>query len=287
MKEIKKKSDSKTHSTSENIKEKNENNSNNTSTLVVAILILVILNVLLSFSIILTKETPMHDSQIKNIESKVNAIDNFFRENIPEYDPDYVAGNDNMDSTNSGDISADDDPMKGSVDAPVTIIEFSDFQCPFCRKYYEESYLQLKEDYIDTGKVKYVFRDFPLNFHPVAIPAAVAANCVREQEGDVGYFAIHDKFFDEQAKLGTGTVQFTQSDIDKWVSEVYPNLDMTAYETCLDDPAQIEEIQNDLKDGTLAGVSGTPSFFINGIQLVGAQPYSVIKQTIEKELSKQ
>src|SRR3989344_7320374 len=86
-------------------------------------------------------------------------------------------------------VSADDDPVLGDKNAPVTIIEFSDYQCPFCRKFWTEILPSIKSEYIDTGKVKFVYRDFPLtSIHPSAEPAAEATNCVREQGGDEAYF---------------------------------------------------------------------------------------------------
>lgn len=89
----------------------------------------------------------------------------------------------------------DDDPILGSANAPVTMIEFSDYQCPFCHSFWKQTLPQIKKDYIDTGKVKFVYRDFPLNIHPMAEPAARAANCAGEQGK---YWEYHDKIFGEQ-----------------------------------------------------------------------------------------
>ncbi len=180
-------------------------------------------------------------------------------------------------------VSMDDDPVLGEDDAPVTIIEFSDYQCPFCRKFWQDTFTQLKEDYIDTGKVKFVYRDYPLNFHPMAIPAAEAANCAREKGGDEAYFKMHDKMFEEQNKLDGGsvqsTVQFTKEDLKKWAKDIGYNID-----SCLDSGKHAQEIQDDFADGGSAGVQGTPAFFINGRLLSGAQPYAAFKQAIDAEL---
>lgn len=92
--------------------------------------------------------------------------------------------------------SADDDPFIGNANAPVTMIEFSDYQCPFCLRFWSETLPQIKKDYIDTGKVKFVYRDFPLNIHPMAEPSARAANCAGEQGK---YWEYHDKIFSEQS----------------------------------------------------------------------------------------
>src|SRR3989344_9492200 len=123
-------------------------------------------------------------------------------------------------------VSIDDDPILGNKNAPVTIIEFSDYQCPFCRKFWTETFNQLKAEYIDTGKVKFVYRDFPLtSIHPAAEPAAEAANCVRELGGDEAYYKMHDKIFQEGNILDggdpvtgpvRGTAQFGATELKKW-----------------------------------------------------------------------
>lgn len=93
-------------------------------------------------------------------------------------------------------VSLDDDPKQGNNDAKIAIVEFSDYECPFCQRHFQQTYPQLKTNYIDTGKTLFVFRDLPLPFHdPIATQAAVAANCVREQGGDEAYFKFHDQYF--------------------------------------------------------------------------------------------
>ncbi len=185
-------------------------------------------------------------------------------------------------------VSADDDPVLGDKDASVEIIEFSDYQCPFCRKFWTETLPSIQKDYIGTGKVKFVYRDFPLGFHPAAILSAEAANCAREKGGDDAYFKMHDKIFQEQNILDGGdantgpvqsTVQFTAEDIKSWAKEIGYDID-----SCLDSGKYKDEIQKDLNDGSSAGVQGTPGFFVNGKPVSGAQPYSVFKQLIDSEL---
>ncbi|MBI3334227.1 DsbA family protein [Candidatus Pacearchaeota archaeon] len=170
-------------------------------------------------------------------------------------------------------VDADDDAVLGDSDAPVTIIEFSDYECPYCGKHYTETYPQLKREYIDTGKVKLVFRDFPLSFHPNALPAALAAECVKEKGGDDAYFAYHDILFENQATLSTANMK-------AWADELGYNID-----SCLDSQKYADEVREDTADGSAAGVQGTPSFFINGRQLSGAQPYSAFKQAIDAALA--
>lgn len=178
-------------------------------------------------------------------------------------------------------VSADDDPMLGNEKAKVTIIEFSDYQCPFCRTFWRDTFSQIKKEYLNTNKVRFVYRDFPLSFHPMADASAQAANCAGDQNK---YWEMHDKIFGEQEKLGQGTVTYTVQDLKKWASEI--SLNKSKFEQCLDSDKYKEEVQKDFADGSAAGVSGTPSTFVNGRQLVGAQPFATFKAIIEEELNK-
>ena len=182
-------------------------------------------------------------------------------------------------------VSIDDDAIYGDKDAPVTLIEFSDYQCPFCRKFWQDTLPSIKKDYIDTGKVKLVFRDFPLGFHQSAIPAAEAANCAREKGGDEAYYKMHDKLFQEQNILDGGsvssTVQFTATDMKKWAKDIGYDID-----SCLDSGKYKDEIQKDLRDGTAAGITGTPGFIIldkdnKATSISGAQPSTVFDSALK------
>lgn len=186
--------------------------------------------------------------------------------------------------------SVDDDAVLGDKNAPVTIIEFSDYQCPFCRKFWTETFNQIKKEYIDTGKVKFIYRDFPLSsIHPAAELAAEAANCVREKGGDEAYYKMHDKIFQEGNILDggdpntgpvRGTAQFGATELKKWAKDLGYNID-----SCLDSGKYASEVQKDLTDGQAAGGQGTPYFVINGKPLSGAQPFAAFKQVIDAELS--
>lgn len=191
------------------------------------------------------------------------------------------AGNVAVAPTEPVDVSPDDDAFLGKENAPVTVIEFSDFQCPFCRKFATDTVPQLKKEYIDTGKVKFVYRDFPLSFHPGATPAAQGAECAREQGK---FWEMHDVIFAEQAKQGAGTIEFTADDVKKWAGNV--GLNTTKFNQCLDSGKYKEEVEKDFSDGSAAGVSGTPATFINGRLVVGAQPFSALKVIIDEELKK-
>ncbi|NCN06653.1 MAG: DsbA family protein [Candidatus Pacebacteria bacterium] len=185
-----------------------------------------------------------------------------------------------------GTASIDDDAVLGDADAPVTIIEFSDYECPFCKRHFTDTHPKLVENYIQTGKVKLVFRDFPLAFHdPLATQEAIAANCAKEQSGDAGYYAFHDEIFARTASNGNG---LDATKIQKIATDLGLNID--SFTTCLDDPAMAEEVQKDLADGSAAGASGTPSFIIgkstsNGViegdLVVGAQPYATFETIID------
>ncbi len=166
-------------------------------------------------------------------------------------------------------VSADDDPAIGPADAPVTIIQFAEYQCPYCGKA-GEAVDEVMAKY--EGKVRMVYRDFPLSFHPRAIPAAVAANCAGEQGK---YWEMHKSLMADQRAL-------EEADLTARAEQL--QLDMAKWNTCRQDPKQAEEVQKDFEDGQAVGVSGTPAFFINGLMISGAQPFSEFERIIEREL---
>lgn len=180
--------------------------------------------------------------------------------------------------------SADDDPFLGSRDAKVTIIEFSDYQCPFCRSFWRDTLNQIKQEYIDSGKsVEFVYRDFPLStIHPMAQKYAEAAECSQDQNK---YWQMHDKIFEEQDKLGQGTIgAYGVDDIKRWGGEL--GLNILEFNQCLDSGKYASEVKKDFEDGSKAGVGGTPTFFINGQVVVGSQPFEDFKNIIDAELEK-
>jgi len=173
-------------------------------------------------------------------------------------------------------VSADDDPALGQADAPVVIVEFSDFQCPYCARFARQTFPQIKREYIDTGKVKLVFRDFPLSFHKNAALAAEAAQCAYEQDA---FWEMHDRIFAGQSEWA-GSSEAKQIFI-QYAEEL--GLDRGRFRECLDSGRYQEEVRQDFKDGASYGVTGTPTFFINGRKLVGAQPFSTFQRLIEAE----
>lgn len=179
------------------------------------------------------------------------------------------------------DVLADEDAFLGKADAKVTIIEFSDFQCPFCRRLWKDTLPKIKAEYIDAGKVMFVYRDFPLSFHAGAQKAAEAAECAEDQGK---FWEMHDKIFAEQDKQGTGTIQFGIADLKKWARQI--GLNTQQFNDCLDSDKYKAEVEKDFADGSAAGVTGTPNTFVNGIKVNGAQPYENFKKIIDEELAK-
>ena len=182
-------------------------------------------------------------------------------------------------------ISADNDPVMGDPDAPITIIEFSDFQCPFCARFDSQTLPLIFEEYIDQGKVKLVFRDFPIqSIHPNAVPASVAAECANDQ----GKFKdMHDILFDNQNEWNRQETANALSLFSQYATEI--QLEQETFDSCLTSGKHIEEIKKDLQDGQEYGVTGTPGFFIGNdeigyVQLKGAQPFESFKKVIDAQL---
>ncbi|MBI4411692.1 MAG: thioredoxin domain-containing protein [Deltaproteobacteria bacterium] len=168
-------------------------------------------------------------------------------------------------------VSVDDDPSKGDAKAPVTLVEFSDFQCPFCKRA-RETVSKVLETY--GNKVHYVFRDYPLSFHKQAKKAAEAAECAGDQKKYWEYNAI---LWEKQG----------QQEIDKlkgYAKEL--GLNEKKFAECLDSDKYAEEVDKDLNDGIAAGVSGTPAYFVNGMLISGAQPFERFKELIDEELER-
>lgn len=190
--------------------------------------------------------------------------------------------NDNINNINTASIvggdnnnflfAEDEDYFKGNLDAPVIIVEFSDFQCPFCAAFYQNTLPKIEENYIKTGKVKFVFRDFPLPSHVNAQKAAEAAECAGEQNK---FWEMHNMIFDNQEKIGIADLKQNAK---------FLGINVAAFDGCLDSGKYADEVKKDLNDGSVAGVSGTPTFFINGEKLVGAQSFSVFEGIIERKL---
>ena len=166
----------------------------------------------------------------------------------------------------------DDDAVKGEESAPVTIVEFSDFECPYCSRFYSQTLSQIEENYIDTGKVKMVHRDYPLPFHGNAQKAAEATECADDQGK---FWEMHDMLYENNTALSVDNIKGYAAEL---------GLNTGDFDSCLDSGKYYDEVQKDMADGSAAGVTGTPGFLINGELVVGAQPYAVFEQAIEKAL---
>jgi protein-disulfide isomerase len=182
-------------------------------------------------------------------------------------------------------ITADDDPVLGSADAPVTMIEFSDFQCPFCARFYSETLPLIKDNFIDTGLVKMVYRDFPLqSIHPNAIPAAVASECADDQGA---YWEYHDMLFENVSVWGPMEIPSAVEQFKSYATDL--GLDVGTFSECLDTGKYVTEVTGDYTDGVAYGVTGTPAFFLGSeqtgyFQLSGARPYPEFQFAIEQIL---
>lgn len=167
------------------------------------------------------------------------------------------------------DVPLGDAPVKGDPNAPLTIVEYSDFQCPYCSRFTADTLGTLLDEYVTTGKAKLVFKDFPLEqIHPQAAKAAEAARCVRELGGDEAFWSMHDKLFAGQQEWSGNTAAVDV--FAKYAGEV--GVDAAAVKTCVDSGKHTAAVQADLQEGIQLGVQGTPTFFLNGQSFVGAQP---------------
>ena len=174
-------------------------------------------------------------------------------------------------------IKLDGAACRGPKDAKVTMVEWSDFQCPFCAKGYTTVEQQVLKEYGD--KVKFCFKDFPLGFHPWAEPAAIAAECVREQKADA-YWKVYDGFFQNQKDVNPANVKEKA-----WSFAEPEKIDKAKFDECFDQKKTQAGVKSDMAEGSAVGVTGTPSFVINGRLLVGAQPFEQFKAVIDDELA--
>ena len=170
-------------------------------------------------------------------------------------------------------VDLGDSPSRGNKNATVTIVEFSDFQCPYCSKV-EPTIKRVMADY--AGKVRFVFRDYPLPFHEHAQKASEASHCAEAQDKNK-YWPMHDAMFSNQDKLDVDGLKSLAKGI---------GLDEKKFAECLDSGAQKATVDANQKAGAAVGVQGTPHFFVNGHTLNGAQPYEEFMKVIDHELAK-
>ena len=180
-------------------------------------------------------------------------------------------------------LNLGDNETKGDPNAKLTLVEFSDYQCPFCGRHERDTNPQIQKEYVETGKVKYVFLDLPLeSIHKLAFKAAEAANCAAEQGK---YWEMHDRLFESQQAL------------EPWAPHAEAiGLDVARFQECLDSGRQAAEVRRDMAEAQKAGISGTPGFFLaytdpksSSVRTVasikGAQPFAAFKAEIDRLLA--
>ncbi len=223
--------------------------------------------------IILTAGLGFLTDKVNSLEKKVSLISS-----------NAQLGSDTVTPPQIVDVEIGSLPINGDKNAPITIVEFSDFECPFCKAFFDDAYPEIKEKYIDTGKVKFSYRHFPLNsIHPNAQIAAEASECANEQNA---FWEYHDLLFENQEDWAALTGNAVNTAFTRYASQVGGGLDQDKFLSCLDSNKYAQNVNDDLTAGSAVQVDGTPAFFVNGYRMVGAQPFSEFERIIEQELAK-
>ena len=180
-------------------------------------------------------------------------------------------------------ISSGHLPLLGKENAKVTIVAFSDLQCPYCKKFIDDGTLeQIKKEYVDNGKVAFAFRHFPLtSIHPNAQKAAEAAECANEQGQ---FWKFHDLVFENQDTWSPLTTDDAINSFVDYAGQL--GLNTSQFQSCVESDKYKDAVDGDTNDGFAAQVDGTPAFFVNGVRVVGAVPFEQFKTIIEEELKK-
>ena len=166
-----------------------------------------------------------------------------------------------------------DDHVRGNPDAAITLVEFSDFQCPFCERFHPTAQQALDEYGND---ISWIYKHFPLdNIHPQARPAAEASECVWEQKGNDGFWEFTDAMFDNQSRLGDAFFEEVAQEI---------GVNLPKFQNCVSERKYQDKVEQDYQQGLQAGVTGTPGSFVNGIPVKGAVPYEQLKSIIDSQL---
>jgi protein-disulfide isomerase len=181
-------------------------------------------------------------------------------------------------------INLEGQPSRGSADAKIILVEYSEYQCPFCARHTTQTNPQIEKNYVETGKIRHVFKDFPLEFHKSAPKAAEATMCAEDQGK---YWEMHEMLFNNQKALAI-------DDLKKYATDL--GLDVAKFEQCLNGGAKAEQIKADMEEARKAGISGTPAFILaivdpqnpkmaKGVKVMsGARPYDFFKEEIDKML---
>ncbi len=245
-----------------------------------------IVGILISISIYAGSKGSNVDEEIEDISSRLSDIEKV----ISPTDLGNNAQPQDIPPAQDVTVSIDDDPILGDKDAAkVAIVEFSDYECPFCEKFKSGAMAKIREEYINSNKAILVFRDLPLDFHdPAATREAVAGECVQDIGGDDKYFEYHDKIFETSPGNGGG---ISDADLSKLAGEI--GVDEGKVKTCIEDGKFSDEVINDKDDAAAAGINGTPGFVVGkldsdgnveGEVVSGALPFESFKPIIEKYL---
>jgi protein-disulfide isomerase len=234
---------------------------------------------------------PQSEDEVKGIRRDLDAVRDSLKviqnelETIKKLLQQRPAGAAQPQAFKEATISIDGAPVLGEKTAKVTLVEFSDYQCPFCKRNFEQTFPQIDKEYIKTGKVKYVFRAYPLeSIHPAAFKASEAALCGGEQGK---YWEMHEKLFTNQKALAP-------ADLATYAKSV--GVEEGKFKECLESGRSAAKIRDDMAEGRKAGVSGTPGFFLGLTQpnattvkatkfISGAQPYANFKDAIDQLLA--
>ena len=175
-------------------------------------------------------------------------------------------------------LNTTNSPSKGPKDAKVTIVEFSDFQCPYCARAHQTISDQVMKEY--DGKVKLVYKNFPLGFHKWAEPAAIAGACAAQQD-PAAFWTFYDFMFNNQQQITPENVKEKSQEALKGTK-----IDMAKWNDCYDNKKTLDKVKADMAEGSSVGVTGTPAFIINGRKISGAQPFPNFKAVIDDELQR-
>lgn len=215
---------------------------------------------------------------LENVESQGDMDTN------PQPSGNQDTGNQQPDSetVNMDDIPLEGEPMLGDEKAPVTMVIYEDFQCPFCQQFEQNAMPQIKSNYVDSGQVRVVWKDLPLPQigHEWAEPAAAAMECVYREGGNEAFWNVKDQVF---ANQGTITLSNVESKIKDYASQ--EGVSSSAVQSCIDNDNPMDEVNGDSQEAQQIGANGTPTIIINGEKVVGAQPYSNFEQVIESKLN--
>jgi protein-disulfide isomerase len=178
-------------------------------------------------------------------------------------------------------VRAEGGASLGDPAAAVTLVEYTDYQCPFCKRHHDRTFAELKKNYVDTGRIRYLVRDLPLTFHEMAVPAAIAARCAGEQGR---FWEARDALFAVQGDLSPDAIRAAVLGV---------GLDTARYDACVKNPSTLAAVEADAEEARSAGVSGTPSFVVGraangtveGTSISGAQPYAAFATRLDALLA--